>query len=149
MVPSRLFCVFVFLATAAYAKDPRPYQSGKLIQMNSVHCGTTEKDAHSALSEIIGTDDGSKKSQEVLCQEYVLQTDSVVFHIRPRDEKHPELLPVGGLAQFRIQKDKLILRAQRSDGTLDDKDHQYTVVSMTPRTDENPAVADSVPNHAR
>jgi hypothetical protein len=145
MVPRRLFCVFVCLATAAYAKEPRPYQSGKLIQMNSVHCGTTEKDAHSALGEIIGTDDGSKKSQEVLCQEYVLQTDAVVYHIRPRDEKHPELLPVGGLAQFRIQKDKLILRVD----TVDDKDHQYNVVSMTPRTDENPAVADSTPNHAQ
>jgi hypothetical protein len=145
MVPRRLFCIFVCLATVAYAKNSQPYQSGKLVRMNSVHCGTAEKDNRSALGEIIGTDDTNKKSEEVLCQEYVLQTDAVVYHIRPRDEKHPELLPVGGLAQFRIQKDKLILRVD----TLDDKDHQYIVVSMTPRTDENPAVADSTPNHAQ
>ncbi|MGA7340253.1 MAG: hypothetical protein WBE72_22125 [Terracidiphilus sp.] len=140
-----MLCTLLCVATAAYAKDSRPYQTAKLIQMNSVHCGTTEKDAHSALSEIVGTDDTNRKSEEVLCQEYVLQTDSVVYHIRPRDEKHPELLPVGGMAQFRIEKDKLLLRVD----TLDDKDHQYTVVSMAPRTDGNTAVADSAPNHAQ
>jgi hypothetical protein len=145
MVPRRLFCVFVCLATAAYAKDSRPYQSGKLIQMNSVHCGTAEKDASSPLSEIIGTDDRNKKSEDVLCQEYVLQADTVVYHIRPRDEKHPELLPVGSTAQFRIEKDKLLLRVD----TVDDKDHQYTVVSMTPRTDDSSAVAASGTNHAQ
>jgi hypothetical protein len=143
MVPRRLFCVFVCMATMAYAKDSRPYQSGKLLQMNSVHCGTAEKDNHSALSEIIGTDDTNKKSEEVLCQEYVLETDSVVYHIRPRDEKHPELLPVGGTAQFRIEKDKLLLRVD----ALDEKDHQYIVVSMTPRTDNT--TAEAAANHAQ
>ena len=51
--------------------------------------------------------------------------------IRPRDEKHPVLLPVGEQAQFRMQKDKMILRVE----DLDDKDREYTVVSMTPRED--------------
>jgi hypothetical protein len=134
---------FLCAATAAYAHQPQPYQSGKLLQMNSVHCGTTEKDSHSALSEIVGTDDGSKKSEEVLCQEYVLQADTVLYHIRPRDGKHPEILPVGATAQFRIEKDKLLLRVDNLDG----KDHQYVVVSMTPRTDN--ATADSGVNRAR
>jgi hypothetical protein len=137
-----MLCALLGAATAAYAHDPKPYETGKLLQMNSVHCGVTEKDSHSALSEIVGTDDGSKKSQEVLCQEYVLQADAVVYHIRPNNEKHPELLPVGGTAQFRIEKDKLLLRV---DG-LDGKDHSYIVVSMTPRTDSAPAVAS---NHAQ
>ncbi|HTW62149.1 MAG TPA: hypothetical protein VMD55_10120 [Terracidiphilus sp.] len=133
-------------ATAAYAHQPQPYQTGRLLQMNSVHCGTTQKDAHSALSEIVGTDDSSTKTQELLCQEYVLQADAVIYRIRPRDQKHPELLPVGATAQFRIQKDKLLLRV---DGT-DNKDHPYVVVSMTPRTD-NPlaADADAAANHAQ
>jgi hypothetical protein len=113
----------------AFGKDPVPYQSGKLLQMNSVHCGTAEKDARSPLGEIIGTDSGSRNSQELLCQEYVLQSDAVVYHIRPRDEKHPELLPVGSQAQFRIDKDKLLLRVEGMD-----KERQYTVVSMTPRS---------------
>jgi hypothetical protein len=131
-------------ATAAYAHQPQPYQSGKLLQMNSVHCGTSEKDASSPLSEIIGTDDHNKKSEEVLCQEYVLQTDAIVYHIRPNNEKHPELLPVGATAEFRIDKDKLFLHV---DG-LDGKDRPYSVVSMTPRTDTSASESANV-NHAQ
>jgi hypothetical protein len=126
-----ILCILVGVSatTLAYGKDPAPYQSGKLLQMNSVHCGTAQKSDTSALGEIIGTDDRNTKTQDVLCQEYVLQTESVVYHIRPRDEKHPELLPVGSLAQFRIEKDKLILRAEGMD-----KERQYFVVSITPRS---------------
>ena len=126
-----LLCVFlgVSVSSLAFAKDPAPYQTGKLLQMNSVHCGTAQKSDTSALGEIIGTDNRSTKTQDVLCQEYVLETDSVDFHIRPRDEKHPEILPIGSLAQFRIDKDKLILRAEGMD-----KERQYIVVSITPRS---------------
>ncbi len=133
-----MLCALLGAATAAYAHSPQPYQTGKLLQMNSVHCGTTQKDDHSALSEIVGTDNTNTKTQDLLCQEYVLQADAVIYHIRPRDQKHPELLPVGGTAQFRIDKDKLLLRV---DG-LDGKDRPYVVVSMTPRTD-NPLAADA------
>jgi hypothetical protein len=122
------------VSSLAFAKDPAPYQTGKLLQMNSVHCGTAQKSDTSALGEIIGTDNRSTKTQDVLCQEYVLETDSVDFHIRPRDEKHPEILPIGSLAQFRIDKDKLILRAEGMD-----KERQYIVVSITPRSGSAPS----------
>src|SRR5437868_2177450 len=127
-------CVVLSLASAAFAKEPKPYQTGKLLQMDSVQCGMAEKDAKSFAGEVLGTDSGSKKTQEVLCQEYVLQAERVIYRIRPRDEKHPVLLPVGERAQFRLQKDKMILRVE----DLDDKDREYTVVSMTPREDSSP-----------
>jgi hypothetical protein len=73
----------------------------------------------------------------VLCQEYVLQTDRIVYRIRPRDEKHPALLPVGQSAQFYMEKDKMRLRVE----DLDDKERDYTVVSMTPRDSNKAAVA--------
>jgi hypothetical protein len=87
--------------------------------------------------EILGTDGQSKKTQEMLCQEYVLQTDKVVYRIRPKDDKHPALLPIGETAQFRIHKDKLILKVAEAD----DKEREYVVVSMTPRQDAPPQVA--------
>ena len=37
--------VVLGLASMAVAKDPKPYQTGKLLQMDSVTCGTAEKDA--------------------------------------------------------------------------------------------------------
>jgi|SRR5579863_27796 len=128
--------VAVALSSLAYGKEPVAYQSGKLVQMNSVHCGTAQKSDTSALGEIVGTDNRNTKTQEVLCQEYILQTDAVVYHIRPRDDKHPDLLPIGTTAQFRIEKDKMILRAE---GT--DKERQYLVVSMGPRSDNSSSVS--------
>ena len=71
MRSSWVFCAVLALAIAAYAKEPKHYQSGKLLQMDSVPCGTAEKDAKSFTGEMLGTDSGSKKTQEVLCQEYV------------------------------------------------------------------------------
>lgn len=109
--------------------------------MNSVPCGTAEKDATSFTGEVLGTDSGNKKTQEVLCQEYVLQAERVTYHIRPRDEKHPVLLPVGDEAQFRLEKDKMLLRVE----DLDQKEREYIVVSMTPRSDGS--TADAAPGH--
>jgi hypothetical protein len=133
-----LVLALILLAAAAYAKEPRAYQSGKLLQMDSVQCGVDEKDAKSFTGEMIGTDSGHKKTQELLCQEYLLQTDKMIYRIRPKDAKHPVLLPVGEQAQFRLDKDKMLLRVE----DLDSKEREYIVVSMTPRSD---STADASP----
>jgi len=139
-----MLCVVLGMASAAYAKDPKPYQTGKLLQMDSVQCGLAEKDGKSFAGEMLGTDSGSKKTHELLCQEYVVQAERVIYRIRPRDEKHPVLLPVGEQAQFRLQKDKMLLRVE----DLDSKEREYIVVSMTPRSDSSTAeAASSRPNH--
>jgi hypothetical protein len=139
-----MLCVVLGLASAAYAKDPKAYQTGKLLQMDSVQCGMAEKEAKSFAGEMLGTDSGSKNTHELLCQEYVVQSERVIYRIRPRDEKHPVLLPVGEQAQFRLQKDKMLLRVE----DLDSKEREYIVVSMTPRSDGSSAdAAPSRPNH--
>ncbi len=128
-------------ASSAYAKEPRHYQSGKLLQMASVACGTSEKDAKSFTGELLGTDSGHKNTQQLLCQEYVIESDTVTYRIRPKDDKHPVLLPIGQQAQFFLEKDKMKLRVE----DLDNKDREYIVVSMMPRTD----VATVDPNAGR
>jgi hypothetical protein len=133
----------VLLATTAYAKEPKAYQSGKLLQMDSIKCGVDEKDAKSFTGEMIGTDSGHKKTEELLCQEYVLQTDKMVYRIRPKDAKHPVLLPVGEQAQFRLDKDKMLLRVE----DLDSKEREYVVVSMTPRSDSTADASPARLNH--
>jgi len=125
--------VAVVLVTGiAHAKEPKHYQSGTLMNMTSVECGLDENSGKSFAGEVLGTDSAHKKTRELLCQEYVLQTDHVVYRIQPRDTKHPVLLPVGDKAQFRMDKDKMVLRVEDLDG----KDRDYTVVSMTPTTSE-------------
>jgi len=55
--------------------------------------------------------------------------------------KHSVLLSVGERAEFRLQKDKMLLRGE----SLDSKERAYVVVSMTPRSETN--TADATPFH--
>jgi len=119
----------VMIAAVAQAKEPKHYQSGKLLKMESVKCGTDAKNGKSITGEMLGTDSAHMKTRELLCQQYVLETESVMYTIRPKDEKHPVLLPIGEKAQFRIDKDKIVLRVE----DLDDKEREYGVVSMVPK----------------
>ncbi len=132
-----LAACLIFAGVCA-AKEHSDYQKGTLLRMDSTSCGLQEKGSKSLTGEILGTDAQSKKTQEMLCQEYVLQSDRVVYRIRPKDDKHPILLPIGETAQFRIHKDKLILRVPESE---DGKEREYIVVSMTPRQDAPPQAA--------
>lgn len=125
----RYLLAIVLLAAAVQAKEPKHYQSGKLLKMESVKCGTDEKNGKSLAGEMIGTDSAHMKTHELLCQQYLLETDSVMYTIRPKDEKHPVLLPIGEKAQFRMDKDKIVLRVE----DLDDKEREYGVVSMVPK----------------
>jgi hypothetical protein len=122
----------VLFTSLAQAREPRVHQSGTLLQMDSAECGVDENSGKSVVGELVGTDSAHKKTHALLCQEYLLQSDTVIYRIRPRDEKHPVLLPVGQKAQFRIQKDKMLLQVE----DVDSKEREYSVVSMTPRQDK-------------
>lgn len=126
-----LTAVFLFAAVSSFAKDRPAYEKGVLLQMDSTTCGYAEKDGKTLAGEIFGTDGQHKKTQETLCQEYILRSDRVTYRIRPKDDKHPVLLPIGETAEFRIHKDKLLLRVPE----MEDKEREYVVVAMTPRTD--------------
>ena len=123
--------LFFAAAMVVEAKEPPAYEKAVLVQMDSSACGYAEKDGKTIAGEIFGTDGQHKNTKQVLCQEYVLQTDRVTYRIQPKDDKHPVLLPVGETAQFRIHKDKMLLRVPESDG----KEREYIVLSMTPRRD--------------
>jgi len=119
------------LAATVQAKDKPVFEKGVLIQMDSSACGYAEKDGKTIAGQIFGTDGQHKNTKEVLCQEYILKSERVIYRIRPKDDKHPVLLPVGESAEFRIHKDKMILRVPETDA----KEREYFVVSMTPRND--------------
>ena len=126
------FLVVLLLSSLSLqAKDKPAYERGEIVQMDSAACGLAEKDGKTLAGEIFGTEGQHKKTQETLCQEYVLRSQRITYRIRPKDDKHPSLLPIGETAVFRIHKDKLLLRVPEADG----KEREYIVLSMTPRTD--------------
>jgi hypothetical protein len=132
---SKILLTAILCASFAQAKEPKVHQSGTLLQMDSAECGVDENSGKSVVGELVGTDSAHKKTHALLCQEYLLQSDTVIYRIRPRDEKHPVLLPVGQKAQFRIQKDKMLLQVE----DVDNKEREYSVVSMTPRQERKSA----------
>lgn len=119
--------LFLLAALPAFAKDQPSYDKATIASMTAVECGFDAKSGEGIGGMILGTDSQHVKNREVLCQEYTLKSDKVTYRIRPREEKHPALLPVGETAQFRIKKDTLLLRMPE----MDSKEHSYIVVGMT------------------
>jgi len=115
----------------ALAKDASNYDKGVLLSMDSSSCGTTEKGSKTVKGKILGTDGQHESTEEVLCQEYVLQGDRITYRIRPTDTKHRNLLPVGDTIQYRIHKDKMYV-LDREGGS---KEREYSVISMQARSD--------------
>jgi hypothetical protein len=119
------------IAPAGLAKDPPSYDKGTLLSMDSSSCGMAEKGSKTVAGELLGTDGEHKQTEEVLCQEYVLQGERIVYRIRPTDMKHPMLLPVGDMVRYRIHRDKMYVVDREGDS----KEREYSVVSMQVRPD--------------
>src|SRR5436853_2641097 len=129
------FLFTLLVGISLYASDQKSYQTGVLKEMTSVECGYEQKSGNTFVGEVLGTDGSHSKTRKTLCHEYVLQTNHVIYHIRPRDEKRPALLPVGETARFRMKKDLMVLRVPEGD----DKERDYDVVGMTPVEKESPS----------
>jgi len=105
------------------------YQQGILVRMDSSSCVTPERASKTVTGVELGS--GQKHSRGLICLEYVLESDHMIFRIRQKDQKHPVLLPIGEVAQFRIGKQKLMVRVPE----MSDKERAYIVVSFSPRED--------------
>lgn len=115
---SNLALAVLLAASLAHAEEPKKYHAGQLLQMESLQCTVFENQAS-----------GADATDTTVCQEYVLQGDDVLFHLRAKDTKHPLLLPVGKEVNYRIEDARFFLRL----ATGDRKEHEYLVVSMEPR----------------
>lgn len=127
------------------AKDAPSYESGILKEMASVECGYEQKSAKGFVGELVGTDNSHSTTRKTFCQEYVVETNHVVYHIRPKEEKHPALLPVGEKVMFRMKKNFMVLRVPEGDN----KEREYDVVSMTAAQANNAPAASRTPLPAR
>jgi hypothetical protein len=89
----------------AAAKEP---QTGTIVSESSVACGSQAKN--------------KKQTTELLCQEYVVRTETTEYHVRQEKSANKELIPVNTSIEFTLDKDKMKLKANG-------KKYEYLVVS--------------------
>ncbi|MGC1483180.1 MAG: hypothetical protein WA789_05245 [Candidatus Acidiferrum sp.] len=85
-------------------------QTGTIVSESSVDCGSRVKN--------------KKETAQVLCQEYVVRTETTEYHIRQEKHADQELIPVNTSVEFTLDKDKMKFRANG-------KKYEYLVVSET------------------
>jgi len=113
-----LLAVLLGLSLTAAAKDN--VVQGTLISENSVDCGTKAK--------------GKKQTAELMCQEYVIRTETTEYHVRQEKEAHKEMLPVNAPVELTINKDKMKFK-------VNGKSYEMLVVSESAAPAAAPAPA--------
>jgi len=101
-----LVLAFMVLVTIAAAKDNT--MQGTLVSENSVPCGSQAE--------------GKKKTTELMCQEYVIRTESTEYHVRQEKEAHKALIPVNAPVELTLKKDKMKFK-------VNGKEYEMLVVS--------------------
>jgi hypothetical protein len=108
MKKMHLLAVGLLLAAIpAAAKDPQP---GTIISENSVACGSQIKN--------------KKQTTDVLCQEYVVRSQTTEYHVRQEKPADKALIPVNTSIEFTLDKDKMKFKANG-------KKYEYVIVSET------------------
>jgi len=126
-----IFALSLFALSSAlpgFAGDKKHVQRAMIEKMEAVPCGAKEHGLTGLGSVWASVGITSVNSDEKLCPQYMLHTDDMEYHIRPKDHKHPVLLPIGQEGEFKIHKDVIEMRI--ADG--DRKQRRYQVVAMKP-----------------
>jgi len=96
------------LATiSAAAKGPQP---GTIVSEISVACSSQLKN--------------KKETAQLLCQEYLVRTETTEYYVRQEKHADQELIPVNTGIEFTLDKDKMKFKANG-------KKYEYLVVSET------------------
>jgi hypothetical protein len=105
--------LLIIAASMAHARNPKAYQTGQIAQVNSLPCS------------------GEQNNTQQLCPEYILQSNFVVYHLRPSDSRHAPTLSVGERIQFRRNKEIILLRSE----VAGSKERPFVVISISPASD--------------
>jgi hypothetical protein len=104
---SVLVATLTLAAIPAAAKEPQP---GTIVSESSVACGSQIKN--------------KKETAQVLCQEYVVKTETTEYHVRQEKPADKALIPVNTSIEFTLDKDRMKFKANG-------KKYEYLVVSET------------------
>jgi hypothetical protein len=108
----------MFLSLSAYAKDPNPHQLGRISETRAVPCSAKRGN-----------------TTRSICQEYFLESENVVYQIRPRDRKHAIALQTGDRTEFRLNNGVMLLRTEG----IRSKERAFVVISVSPVSETSAA----------
>lgn len=121
-----LAATMVAVVIPASAAKKKHQDRGMLEKMEAVPCGAKERGLTGLGSIFASAGIQAVNSEEKLCPQYLLRTDDMEYHIRPKDKKHEVLLPIGKESEFKIKKNLMYLKVV--DG--DKKMRPYQVVAI-------------------
>jgi len=113
---------------SAGPKNKKVAPRAMLERMESVPCGAKQRGLSGLGTIWASAGITHVNSDEKLCQQYLLRTDDMEYHVRPMDNKHPVVLPVGQEVEYKIKGDRMLVKVP--DG--DRKTRSYKVVAMNP-----------------
>lgn len=97
----------LFLVAAAASAGPKP-QRGTVLSHTSVACGTKKS---------------KKQDIDLLCQQYVVRSNTTDFTIRQPKPDDQHLIPLNTAIEFALDKNKMKFKA-------DGKSFQFVVISQ-------------------
>jgi hypothetical protein len=106
----RIYFLAAAMALAAIPAAANEPQAGTVIGEKSLPCGTE-------LNK-------KRETVQLMCQEYVIRTDTTEYHVRQEKPVEKALIPVNTPIEFTMDKDKMKFKANG-------KKYEYLVVSET------------------
>ena len=137
MTIKRFVILLLVLVSAAplCAKDKKlQLERGMLEKMEAMPCGAKQRGLAGLGTLWASVGITHINSNEKLCPQYLLRTDSMDYEIRPIDLKHATILPIGTEGEFKIRKNVMVLTMPEGS---DRKMREYEVVSVNPNNQDN------------
>ena len=112
----------LFLVAAVASAGPKP-QHGTIVSQSSVACGTKKS---------------KKQDIDLLCQQYVVRSNTTDYTIRQPKPDDQHLIPLNAAIEFTLDKNKMKFK-------VDGRSFQFLVISQAAASSAGVAPAHSVP----
>lgn len=97
-----IFCILVLVTPAFLFAQTHSLQAGTIIRMRMTACMGAQ---HGFMAAMSG---GANMEPALLCPEYVLLADKVVYVISGKSSE--QLIPLAEVTRFRLQKNEMLIR---------------------------------------
>ena len=122
----------VCLLTSFLLAQSRDCQQGTVVRMRMTECVIPQ---HGFMSAMAGS---GRVEQGILCPEYVLVTDRVVYVISGKNSE--QLIPLAEVTRYRLQKNEMMIRV---DDASKESHFRIKAMVLRPEWDHNQILEDA------